>query len=335
MRRAVWTDKGLDIVDGDPPPLAPGWARLNVEACGICGSDLHFWHGQIARPIGTCPGHEFVGTLLDAPTKAGQQLADARYVGSPAVACGTCEYCTTGSPHLCGRGGPGIGLGRDGGLADYVDVPVANLFPVADTVDAKVASLGEPLAVGLRGIALAQPAPESRVLVLGAGTVGLVAALVARDRAAEVAITARYPHQRAAAANLGGVTVLAEDDAVAWGKEHRPDIVIETVGGTADTMNIAIRLARRGGRIIVLGTFQKVPVDLMRAQLKELQILPSFAYGTNRRGSEFGAAVALLPRFQNELASLQSHQFPLEQANAAFETAADKTSEALKVTVLP
>src|SRR4051795_6848976 len=111
MRKAVWTDDGLSVVDGEPPPLAAGWARLRVEACGICGSDLHFWHGQIARPVGTAPGHEFVGTLLDGPSG----LADARYVGCPAISCGVCEYCTTGAPQLCGRGGPGIGLGRNGG----------------------------------------------------------------------------------------------------------------------------------------------------------------------------------------------------------------------------
>ena len=332
MRRAVWTEDELSIDEADPPPLAPGWARLRVEACGICGSDLHFWHRQIARPLGSAPGHEFAGTLIDGP--AGHDLADVRYVGSPAIFCGTCEYCTIGATHLCGRGAPGIGLGRDGGVADFVDLPVRNLFPVADSVDARLASLGEPLAVGIRGIGIAAPAVESRVLVLGAGTVGLIVALLARDRAAEVAITARYPHQRAAAERLG-VTVLGESDAVDWGKEHRPDVVIETVGGTADTMNIAIRLAHRGGRIVVVGTFQKVPVDLFRAQLKELEILTSFAYGTNRRGSEFATAVQLLPRFREELSVLQTHEFPLDRANDAFATAADKSSEALKVTVVP
>ena len=330
MRRAVWTDDGLAVTESDPPPLAAGWARLQVEACGICGSDLHFWHGQMARPMGTAPGHEFVGTVMDGPA----DLADVRYVGSPAVSCGACEYCTTGAPHLCGRGGPSIGLGRDGAMADYVDVPLGNIFPVADTVDARLASLGEPVAVAVRGISIGAPGSESRVLVLGAGTVGLIAALVARDRAAEVAITARYPHQRAAAERLG-VTVLGETDGPAWGKEHRPDVVVETVGGTADTMNTAIRVARRGGRIVVLGTFQTVPVDLLRAQLKELQILTSFAYGTNRRGSDFGTAVELLPRWRDELSVLQTHQFALDQATTAFETAADKTSEALKVTVVP
>src|SRR4051794_27083089 len=99
MRQAVWTADTLAVDDVDPPALGPGWARLQVEACGICGSDLHFWHDAGSRPLGRAPGHEFVGTLLDGPAGT----PDARYAASPAVACGTCEYCITGAPQLCGR----------------------------------------------------------------------------------------------------------------------------------------------------------------------------------------------------------------------------------------
>jgi threonine dehydrogenase-like Zn-dependent dehydrogenase len=329
MRRAVWSDEGLPVVEAEPPPLRPGWARLAVEACGICGSDLHFWHG-VNRPLGSAPGHEFVGTLVEG-TGA---MPDVRYVGCPVVACGVCEYCVAGAPQLCGAAGPGIGLGRDGGLADFVDVPTGNLFPVADGVDARTASLGEPLAVAVRGISIAAPQPGSRVLVLGAGTVGLLSALVVRDRASEVAITARHPHQREAATKLG-VAVLGEDEALAWCKDRRPDVVIETVGGSADTLEVAVRGARRGGRVVVLGSFEKVTLDYGRLLMKEVQILPSFAYGTNRRGSEFGAAVELLPRFADELRLVQTHEFPLDQVAEAFRCAADKRSGALKVTVVP
>src|SRR3954454_4061900 len=132
VRRATWTDDGLEIRDVEPPPLEPGWVRIGVEACGICGSDLHFWHGTLARPVGTAPGHEVCGTVLDGP--AG--LPDERYAVSPNVTCGRCEYCATGRTNLCRRGGYGIGLGRDGGLADFVDAPVGNLAPIPDGVDA-------------------------------------------------------------------------------------------------------------------------------------------------------------------------------------------------------
>ena len=123
MKHAVWTANGLAVEDVEPPALAEGFVRLRVEACGICGSDLHFWTGQQQPELATVPGHEFVGTVLDAP--AG--IADGRYAASPIVRCGTCEHCRAGEWNLCRRGGELIGLGRDGGLAEWVDVPAVNL----------------------------------------------------------------------------------------------------------------------------------------------------------------------------------------------------------------
>lgn len=331
MRRALWTDNGLSIVDADPPPLEPGWVRLDVEACGICGSDLHFWHGAIPRPVGTAPGHEFVGTVVDGP--AG--LPDVLYAVSPNVTCGRCEFCTTGQTNLCRRGGYGIGLGRDGGLADIVDAPAANLAPIPDGVDPVAASLTEPLAVTVRGVGLADVGPDSKVLVLGAGTIGLCAALVARDRAAEVAITARHPHQRAAAEQLG-VTVLDESDTRAWSKEHRPDVVIESVGGAADTANDAVRAVRRGGRVVVLGSFNPPPrLDLQTMMMKEVALLGSFCYGRGEREPEFTTAARLTARWRDELTAMTTHQFALDDVTTAFQTALDKTTGAIKVTLLP
>lgn len=331
MRRAVWTTKGLDVVDAEPGPLPEGWVRVRVEACGICGSDLHFWDGHLRRALGTSPGHELAGTVLDGP--AG--LADVRYAVSPNIACGSCDFCRSGRSNLCGRGGPGLGLGRDGGIAELVDAPLANLAPVPDGVPAITASLTEPLAVTVRGVGLAAVGPDSRVLVLGAGTIGLCAALVARDRAASVAITARHPHQRAAAEGLG-VTVLDEADGVAWGKEHRPDVVIESVGGVADTLGDAIRVVRRGGRIVLLGSFSEhKPVDLQRLMMKEVALLGSFCYGGGERETEFATAARLTGRWRDELAGLTTHQFPLDDVATAFRTAGDKSSGAIKVTLTP
>ena len=331
MRRALWTDDGLTITDVEPPPLPEGWVRVRVDACGICGSDLHFWHGHLARPLGTAPGHEFAGTVMDGPA----ELPDVRYAVSPNVSCGRCNFCMTGRTNLCRRGGYGIGLGRDGGLADFVDAPLANLAPIPDGVDGVTASLTEPLAVTVRGVGLAALGPETKVLVLGAGTIGLCAALVARDQAAAVAITARHPHQRAAAEHLG-VTVLDEGDFMGWAKENRPDAVIESVGGGADTVNDAVRAVQRGGRVVLLGSFNAPrPVDLQTMMMKEVALLGSFCYGTADREPEFAIAARLTGRWRNELAALATHQFALEDVTTAFQTAEDKSTGAIKVTLVP
>lgn len=331
VRGALWTDDGLEVTEVTMGPLAPGLVRLRVGACGICGSDLHFWHGTMPRPVGTAPGHEFAGTIEDGP--AG--LADVLYAASPNVACGRCAFCLTGDTHLCDHAlGRGLGLGADGGIAELVDVPVANLAAVGAD-DVAVAAMTEPLAVALRGVSLAELEPDSRVLVLGAGTIGLCAALLARDRAAEVAITARHPHQAAAAAGLG-VTVLAEDEGVGWAKEHGADVVIESVGGSADTMAEAVRACRKGGTIVLLGAFTAPrPMDLSRFMMKELRLQGSFCYGSTRRGPEFAAAATLTGRHETELASMSTHRFDLSDATEAFETADDKQSGAIKVTIIP
>jgi 2-desacetyl-2-hydroxyethyl bacteriochlorophyllide A dehydrogenase len=331
MRRAVWTEEGLDVIETEPGPVEPGWARIKVEACGICGSDLHFWHGDLPRPIGTAPGHEMAGTVVDGP--AG--LADVRYAVSPNVACGVCAYCRGGRSNLCNRGGIPIGLGRDGGLADMVDVPIENLAPIPDGVDAVTASITEPLAVTVRGVGLAGLRPDSKVLVLGAGAIGLCAALVARDQAAAVAVTARYPHQRAAGEHIG-VTVLDEEQGIAWGKEHRPDVVVESVGGSATTITDAVRVVARGGRIVVLGTFSRpMPVDLQRLMMKEVALLGSFCYGMGEREPEYTTAARLTGRWRTELDAIMTHQVALDDVTRAFDTAADKSTGAIKVTVTP
>ncbi|HKY15838.1 MAG TPA: alcohol dehydrogenase catalytic domain-containing protein [Microthrixaceae bacterium] len=331
MRRAVWTRDGLDVVEDEPGPLEPGWVRLRVEACGICGSDLHSFHGQLPRPIGVSPGHEFAGVVVDGPSG----LPDVRYAVAPHVWCGECDFCRTGRHHLCNRGGLGLGMGLHGGLAELVDAPARNLAPIPDGVDSVTASLTEPLAVSLRGIGLARVAPDDRVLVLGAGTIGLLAALVARDRAAEVAITARHPHQRAVAERLG-VTVVDEADAISWGKEHRPQVVVESVGGTADTVSDAIRVIARGGRIVLLGAFAEPKlVDLQRLLVKEVALLGSFCYGQGEREPEFVTAARLTGRWNDELGALTTHQLPLERVADAFAVASDKSTGAVKVTLTP
>jgi threonine dehydrogenase-like Zn-dependent dehydrogenase len=212
---------------------------------------------------------------------------------------------------------------------------VANLAPIPDGVDAVTASLTEPLAVSMRGVGLAQIGADSTVLVLGAGTIGLCAALAARDRAGGVAITARHPHQRAAAERLG-VTVIDEAELAAWGKEHKPDIVIESVGGAADTVADALGVVRRGGRIVILGSFgAPKAVDLFRLMRSEVTLIGSFCYGSGSREPEFTTAARSTGRWREELHALTTHQFALAQVAEAFSTADDKTTGAIKVTMTP
>jgi L-iditol 2-dehydrogenase len=332
MRQARWTEKGVAIEDVTPPPLADGWVRLRVAACGICGTDLHLWKRELAAPVGVAPGHEIVGTPLDGP----RGLADGLYAVEPMHVCGACDFCVSGRRHLC-RKLEIIGVMRHGGLADFVDVPAWTIHPVHGSVSAFVASLAEPVAVAVRGVGLAKLDDDSRVLVLGAGTIGLLCGLLARERvrAGRVAITARHAQQKEAAKRLG-LLALGEGEVKTWLEDAQPDVIIETVGGHADTLLDATRWCRAGGRIVVLGIFSKrAEISAYNLATKELELVGSDLYGMTRRGPQFRAAVELLPHHAAELEPLLTHRFPLERLEDAFRCASDKTTGAIKVTVVP
>jgi L-iditol 2-dehydrogenase len=330
VRQARWSETGVEIAEVTPPQLPPDWIRLRVEACGICGTDLHLWKRELAAPIGIAPGHEITGTVLDGP--AG--LADAVYAVEPISVCGVCDFCISGRRHLCEKMAI-IGVMRSGGLADFVDVPAYAVHRVHPSVSPLLASFAEPLAVCVRGVSLARIEDDSRVLVIGAGSIGLLSGLLARDRVREVAITGRHPQQREAAKQLG-LLPLAESEVKAWVKDAQPDVVIETVGGHATTLLDATRWCRSGGRIVVLGIFsQRTELNAYNLATRELELVGSNMYGMGRRGPQFRSAVDLLPRYARELTLLQTHQFGLEQLEEAFRCAGDKTTGAIKVTVVP
>ena len=176
---------------------------------------------------------------------------------------------------------------------------------------------------------------DTRVLCLGAGSLGLICGLLARDTAERVAVSYRYESQARAARALG-LEAVPEDEVVEWSKTFGPDVIIETVGGHANTMEQATQAARPGGRIVVLGLFSTQPPLDMRALIhKELKIMGSAFFGTSEHGPEFRASTKLLPRYKPELAVLQTHQFPLSRVADAFATAVDKTERPIKVTILP
>jgi len=327
VRQARWGAHGLELVElPGAPPLRPGWVRVRVRACGICGSDLHALRGDVPLPLGGVPGHEIAGV---------PEASDALCAVEPRLWCGSCAYCRAGERQLC-LAGQLLGVDLPGGFADFVDAPPECLHPVPPGIEPAVAALAEPLAVCVRALGRARVRPESRVLVLGGGSLGLLAGLLARDRAAETAVVARHAHQREAARRFG-VAALEEADVALWARERAPDVVIETVGGRADTLARAVDCCAPAGRIAVLGLFAPgaPPLDARTLALRELHLLGSNTYGTDAHGSEFAAAVALLPRYRVELASLHTHHFALARVREAFATAADKHTGAIKVVVEP
>lgn len=334
MRVAAWTaERSLAVEERPEPGPSGGEVLVRVEACGICGSDLHFVRGELTAAPGQVPGHEIAGVVV-----GGDALAAGTAVAiDPTLWCGVCGRCRAGQPQTC-EGLKLMGMGAPGGMQELLAVRAENVYALPGGVSPGLGALAEPLAVCVRGVHLAQPPLGARVLVLGAGAIGLLSTMLLADVTAEVAITARYPQQREAALKLGASAVFepGSPDLVAWARERRPDAVIETVGGAAETLSDAVSTVRAGGTVVTVGVFTGRPaIPAFRLMNGEVRLVGSAMYGRAGERSEFGIAVGLLPRYATELAMLQTAMFPLAKVNEAFETAVDKRRGTIKVTVLP
>jgi threonine dehydrogenase-like Zn-dependent dehydrogenase len=337
MKAAAFADPGsIEIIEAQTPELPPGWVRLSVASVGICGTDLHLLHGMMGDRRGIQPGHEVSGIIEHVGDGVALQ-SGTRVAVEPAHGCGECHHCQSGFPNRCAKLTL-FGVTTNGGMADLLAVPAQCLHPIAADVSLTMAALCEPLAVCLRAARLADIGPGDRVAILGAGSIGLVAIVAARAAGAEeVYITARHPHQQALAQAMGADRVFANgrDAAAALGNEN-VDVVIETVGGEADTLTEAIYLARPGGTIAMLGAFAGTPeVPAFVFMAKELRLVGSNCYGHDGPHGDFALATQLAQKYQDDLLPLVTHTFALDQVAEAFATAEDKSTRSVKVHVQP
>lgn len=333
-RAAFFGAGGFDVRDV-PDPIPPaGEIVVRVHACGICGSDLHYYQGLEPRPA-VCPGHEICGRLmsgaLDLP--AGRAV-----VVEPIVSCGKCPSCAGGEPNLC----PFlriVGRHRAGGFADTVVVPVQSVHPIPEGLDLDAAVLAEPLAVALHASDRAATSTEMAVLVIGGGTIGLLTAFVAARVGANVTLVVRHSHQRASARDLGIsriVDALPDGGLPSIALEAPPDVVFETVGGRAPTLALATASVRPGGTIVMVGVFSgSVSVDASLMLAKEIRLVPSMMYRRTGAEPDFKRALRLLREERSRLAKLVTHRLPLDEIDRAFALAGAKRSGAIKVAVQP
>jgi L-iditol 2-dehydrogenase len=325
----------IEVREAPVPTPGPGEALVRVRACGICGSDLHFYRGAFPAMPNLSPGHEFAGEIAALGEGVRGFEAGQRVAVEPIRSCRRCSYCTTGAYHLCPKRVL-LGTFQPGGLAEYVVVPEYTLYALPEALDFELAALVEPLAVAVHGLHQVGLSYGERVVVLGAGSIGVMATLASRAMgAAEVLVTYRYEHQARAVEGAGATRTLPADQAASLA-ETKPDVVVETVGGGAETLAQAIGMVRPGGRVSLLGLFtQSVAVPALTAMLNEVTIVGGITYCRPGRQSDFDAAMRIIEAGPERARGIISHRFPLKDAAEAFRTAADKASASVKVQVLP
>lgn len=311
--------RAIQIIDGQPQLVHQrlgeadaNSVRIKVTASSICGSDLHL----IARgwAEGQVLGHEFAGHTPDGTAVAVE----------PLYGCGDCAYCRDGYLAHCEQGVTLLGVSAAGGMAEYVQVPASTLVPLPSGLAVTDACLVEPLAVAVHGLNRARVRDADRVLVIGAGAIGLAAAAVLQGRGQRFDMAARHPRQQDSA-QFFGARLEAGDGY---------DVVLDAVG-SEESLAQAIRCVRPRGRVGILGSFwQPVSLDITCCT-KEVALLPSMTYKCRPPQRSFDEAGALLAGNPVIAEHLITHRFPLEGAAEAFATAADRASGAIKVSFTP
>jgi 2-desacetyl-2-hydroxyethyl bacteriochlorophyllide A dehydrogenase len=336
MLSAFITGKeAVDVREAGSPSPGPGEVMVRVRACGICGSDLHFYHGSFPANPNVTPGHEFAGEIEELGEGVGGFERGQRVVVEPIRRCQDCAYCRTGRYHLCPRHVL-LGTFAPGGLSEYVAVPAYTLYPLPENLDFELGALVEPLAVTVHGLHIVGLALGERVLVLGSGTIGLFSIMAARAAgASDVIATYRHEHQGEAARAVGASRIIPDSEVTGLEREGI-DVVVETVGGSAPTLAQALGAVRPGGRISVLGLFPgAVQIGGLALILKEVTVAGGITYCRPGEQSDFDVAMRILRSEPERARPVITHRFPLKEAGEAFATAADKGTKSLKVQVVP
>jgi threonine dehydrogenase-like Zn-dependent dehydrogenase len=271
MRAFVITGPGrAEVQDVEPPVAGPGEVVVAIERAGVCGTDAEIFSGEMsylhsgeaAYPIRI--GHEWCGRVTSTGPGVDPSWAGRRVTGDTMLGCGHCARCRAGRQHLCAdRYEIGIRNGWPGALAEALPVPEKALLPLPDGVDATLGALVEPGGNALRAVRAADLAPGERLLVLGPGTIGLLAAMIATARGAEVHV-------------LGTTVEFARHAGVtnAWTADDLPalrwDAVIEA-SNAAGLPALAADLVEPGRRVVYIGISERPSlVDSRRLVLKDV-----------------------------------------------------------------
>ena len=340
MRAVVTRSKRVMELTEVPEPGEPGSGEVIVrpEAVGICGSDFHFFAGELGPGDGSefpkIQGHEVAARVeaLGPECRSGLAVGD-RVALWPLSSCGRCYPCRVGRPNVCDNFAL-IGIHADGGLQERLRMPESQVF-ATDMREPRLIALAEPLSIAVRAVRRARIEAGERVVVLGAGPIGQAVSLVAADRGATVLIIdpveGRLEIAAAGGAEVLGWTQAEEVVALAreWSGGEGPEVVVDATGAPA-AIRAAVEMVVSAGRVLVVGmSHHEVPLRVFSFVDKELDVLGVSCC----TGEEFGEAVAFVERHGAELERLITHEFPLERTAEAIEYAMRNPAEAMKVVI--
>lgn len=328
MKAAVFKAIGQPLAVETVPDPVPESTELvmKVSFCGICGTDLHATReGLTTACCGQILGHEYVGEIVEVGSEAqGNWQVGDRVCAMPFIACGRCLPCAAGRFFECANKKVS-GVDDAGGFAEYVTTGCRETILLPDSLDLQSAALVEPLAVGIHAVRVADVKAGSRVMVIGAGPIGLTVALWCRFFGAREVVVSEVAQTRASLAYKMGATAVIHPD-VSQGAEGllqqyadvaggAPDVIFECVGAPG-LLQQCIEMAPFGGKIIPVGVCEQ-PDAIMPffGLVKELQIQFAIAYTRD----DFDTCVAMLGEGRIDVSPMVTDIVSLDAMPAAFE----------------
>jgi L-gulonate 5-dehydrogenase len=322
-------------------PGAPGSGQILVrpDAVGICGSDYHYFAGELSPAAGggTFPrvqGHEVGATIAAVGPDCGTELrAGERVALWPLRHCGRCYPCSVGRPSTCDNFEL-IGIHTDGGLQELVTVAREQVFPIG-VDDGALAALAEPASVAVRAARRGRIEAGERVVVLGAGPIGQCVSIVARERAAEVLLVDLQESRLKVGRALGAETLLWEDagqvvaDAGRWAGGSGPAVAVDATGAPAAVRAMVDMVASAGRAVQVGMSVDEVALRIGSLTEKELDLVGVSCCDAH----DFAGAVGVVERNAESLRRLVTHEFPLREAPEALRFAMSNPTEVMKVVI--
>ena len=295
MKALVYTQPNeMQILDRPYPSLDAEEVVLKIESVGICGSDMHAFHGHDPRrKPGLVLGHEFAGTIAESSSSLFAK--GQRVTGNPLITCGHCEYCLQGRNNLCANRTM-VGMTRPGAFAEYMSIPASSLIAIPEGLSLDAAALTEPAATAVHAInlsmrALQRPIQECRVLILGGGAIGMLSALLLKHYGVDDLTVAEVNplRRKAIEQHVGCKTLNPIDEKIT---ENSVEFVMDCVGAVV-TRNTALAAVKPGGVMMHVGLQDWASeIDMRKLTLAELTLLGTYTYST----VDLQATVNLLAR---------------------------------------
>jgi 2-desacetyl-2-hydroxyethyl bacteriochlorophyllide A dehydrogenase len=346
--------ESLEVADVPMPTLGPGLVLVKVSKCGICGSDIRYFHGEnpwakqtlqreVPNPPNIILGHELTGTVVEVHDDRDRHLVGKRVGINSFDTCGRCHLCRSGLDNLCRQTrhlGHGQGWGKmdlyPGGMAEYCPAFASQVYELTDRVSDDDATLLDPIIAAIHAVDVAGPKMLDRVAIQGAGPIGLLIAQIAKLHGAQSVAISDIADENLAVAKAVGADLVVN---VAEGRDNLLDAVVQSTGGlgvqrvfntvgSSESILESLQMLANAGVVVLMATKDKeitIPSLLVSGE----RTIKSSA---NALLSDFPKAVALLEAGMLNVDALITHRFPLSRSIDAFDVACSKDrSKAIKI----